>query len=213
MKKLIEGIAKFKKKDFQERKKLFQHLATGQSPEVLFITCSDSRIDPGLITQTEPGDLFICRNAGNIVPPHTINAGGMTASIEYAVEVLEIRDIIICGHTDCGAMKGAMHPESVESLPHVSDWLGHSAAALAKIKARHGNLCEEHTLEMIQENVLLQLTHLETHPCIASKLSDDTFNLYGWIYHIAEGEISCFDKISDSFISIDDFFDHLLPSV
>ena len=109
MEKIISGLAQFKSSSFEERKALFAELANGQSPEVLFITCADSRIDPNLITQTEPGDLFVIRNAGNIVPPHTRDADGVTASIEYAVAVLGIKQVVVCGHSDCGAMKGALN--------------------------------------------------------------------------------------------------------
>ena len=109
MEKVISGLVQFKSSSFEDRKELFAELANGQSPEVLFITCADSRIDPNLVTQTEPGDLFIIRNAGNIVPPHTRVAGCVTASIEYAVAVLGIKHIVVCGHSDCGAMKGALN--------------------------------------------------------------------------------------------------------
>ena len=207
MEKLIKGIAEFKKKDFKDRKELFKLLSTGQSPEALFITCSDSRIDPGMITQTEPGDLFICRNAGNIVPPHAMTTGGITASIEYALEVLGVSDIIVCGHTDCGAMKGAMYPESVKSLPHVSNWLGHSAAALARVKAKHSVLCSDHTLEMIQENAILQVKHLETHPSVASKLATGEVTLHAWVYDIETGEVTCQDPGTRSFIPVADWYE------
>ena len=108
MKHIIKGVLDFQKYAFPERQALFNSLADTQNPEVLFITCSDSRIDPNLVTQTHPGDLFICRNAGNVVPPHSTSTGSMTASIEYAVAVLGVKHIIICGHTNCGAMKGAL---------------------------------------------------------------------------------------------------------
>ncbi len=206
MEKIIKGIAEFQKKDFKEREKLFKMLASGQSPEVLFITCSDSRIDPGMITQTDPGDLFICRNAGNIVPPHSMNTGGITASIEYALEVLGVREIIVCGHTDCGAMKGAMNPDSVKSLPHVSNWLGHSAAALARVKARHNEIGPDNLLEMIQENALSQLKHLETHPSVAAKLAVGKVRLHAWVYDIANGEVTCHDAKSDSYIPVENWY-------
>jgi carbonic anhydrase len=207
MEKLIEGIAKFKQKDFQERKALFKSLSTGQSPEVLFITCSDSRIDPNLVTQTEPGDLFIVRNAGNIVPPHAMPGGGNTASIEFAVQVLGVKDIVICGHTDCGAMKGAMDMDSVKSLPHVHNWLGHAAAAVARCKARHGELGKEHIMDMIQENVLLQMKHIETHPSVAAKLATDAVTLHGWVYDIEKGEVICYDEDSKRFIPVEEWYD------
>ena len=213
MQKLIDGIAKFQAKDYQERLELFKTLATGQSPEVLFITCSDSRIDPNLITQTEPGDLFILRNAGNIVPPHSMVTGGNTASIEFGVQVLGVSDIVVCGHTDCGAMKGAMNPDAVKTLPHVSNWLGHSAAALARVKARHGDtMCADHTLEMTEENVLLQLHHLETHPSVASKLATGDITLHGWVYDIETGEVNCYDAKSNKFVPIQDWYKNYLKA-
>jgi carbonic anhydrase len=204
MDKVIKGIAKFKEKGFEERRELFKTLATGQSPEVLFITCSDSRIDPNLITHTEPGDLFIIRNAGNIVPPHVKEAGGNTATIEYGVQVLGVQDIIICGHTDCGAMKGAMNPDSVKTLPHVSEWLQHSAAASARCEARHGQLGTEHTLEMIQENVLLQMSHLQTHPSVAAKLAVNEIAVHGWVYDIENGEVTAYDDAQGKFIPVEE---------
>ena len=135
MEKVISGLVQFKSSSFEDRKELFAELANGQSPEVLFITCADSRIDPNLVTQTEPGDLFIIRNAGNIVPPHTRVSGGVTASIEYAVAVLGIKHIVVCGHSDCGAMKGALNIAALADLPHVQDWLDHSRAAVEIVKA------------------------------------------------------------------------------
>src|SRR5690606_54056 len=122
-----------------------------------------------------------CRNAGNIVPPHSMVTGGITASIEYAVMVLKVRHIIVCGHTDCGAMKGAMNPDSLAGLPHVSNWLHHCGAALAKVKARHDGDCDGCLLEMIQENVVLQLKHLETHPSVAAGLAIGDIQLHGWV--------------------------------
>ena len=110
MNKIAAGVIKFQQEEFPKRHELFATLAQGQSPEALFIACSDSRVDPNLITQAEPGELFICRNAGNIVPPHTNHTGAMTASIEFAIGALEIGHIIVCGHSECGAMKGAMDP-------------------------------------------------------------------------------------------------------
>ena len=123
---VISGVAKFQKEVYPNKKATFQKLANGQNPEVLFITCSDSRIDPNLVTQTDPGELFICRNAGNIVPPHSNQTGGMTASIEFAVAALGVSHIVVCGHTDCGAMKGAIKPEGLDALPHVKEWLSPS---------------------------------------------------------------------------------------
>ena len=123
MKNFIDGFIRFKRDVFPKRKQLFERLAGAQSPEALFITCADSRIVPDLIMQTEPGDLFICRNAGNIVPPYGEVQGGVSATIEYAVAVLNVSHIIVCGHTDCGAMKGILKPETLDELPTVKSWL------------------------------------------------------------------------------------------
>ena len=211
MDKLISGVSEFKKQGYRELEALFQELATGQNPEVLLITCSDSRIDPNLITQTQPGDLFICRNAGNMVPPHSSTTGGITASIEYAVAVLGVEHIVICGHSDCGAMKGAMNPEAVSHLPHVSNWLGHSAAALARVKARHkGKLTADHLHEMTEENVIMQLKHLETHPTVAAKMSTGDLELHGWVYDIGSGNVRCYDEETQQFVRLEDRYAHIM---
>lgn len=205
MEKLISGLAKFQNIGFQKNKALFKKLADKQEPETLFITCSDSRIDPNLITQTDPGELFICRNAGNIVPPHSLVTGGMTASIEFAVMVLGVKHIVVCGHTDCGAMKGAMDPESVKSLPHVSNWLSHCAAALARVKAITGDTSLKQLPLMTQENVLMQIKHLATHPSVASKMASGELDVHGWVYDIPHGQVSCFDPIKQKFVSINEY--------
>lgn len=202
MDKLISGVTEFQKTGFTENQALFESLASEQQPEVLLITCADSRVDPNLITQTLPGDLFICRNAGNIVPPHTNMTGGMTASIEFAVAGLGVKDIVVLGHSDCGAMKGALNPDALKSLPHVSNWLSHCAAAQAKVKARHPKVGSEHLLEMTEENVLLQLKHLETHPSVAAKMATDSIKLHGWVYDIASGSVTCYDQEQQAFIPI-----------
>ena len=204
MDKLIAGVAEFQKKAFVENKQLFESLADMQEPEVLFITCADSRIDPGLITQSLPGDLFICRNVGNIIPPHSNVTGGMTASIEFAVAVLGVKHIVICGHTGCGAMKAALNPETLKSLPHVSNWLSHCAAAQAKVKARHKEVGAQHLLEMTEENVLLQLKHLETHPSVAAKMETGSVELHGWIYGIADGSVTTYDQQKRAFVPLSD---------
>lgn len=194
MKKLVKGVKKFQEKVFPKRKELFDELATGQSPETLFITCSDSRIDPVMITQTLPGELFICRNAGNIIPPHSNNTGGMTASIEYSVKVLGVKNIIVCGHSDCGAVRAAVNPESLEELPHVSNWLGHAQSAVYSAEAR----CSCHDIQpediekvrlVTEENIIQQMMHLKTHPTVAAKLATNDINIYGWLYDIGTGDV------------------------
>jgi len=196
---VISGVAKFQKEVFPKNKEVFQKLANGQNPEVLFITCADSRIDPNLVTQTGPGDLFICRNAGNIVPPHSNHTGGMTASIEFAVAALGVSHIIICGHSDCGAMKGALAPEKLDALPHVKDWLSHCRCATEVVKEKHGKLTADHLDEVTKENVLQQIQHIRTHPAVAAKIATKQVQLHGWVYDIESGNVLCYDEKAEEF--------------
>lgn len=210
MEKLVSGIAKFQKTLFEHHKQLFVELAQQQNPEVLFITCSDSRIDPNMITQTQPGEMFICRNAGNIVPPHAPTTGGITATIEYAVAVLKVKHIVVCGHTDCGAMKGAMDPDSIKHLRHVSDWLSHCAPAIARVAARNETMSHSQLLELTEENVILQLQHLRTHPEVAARIAAGNIILHGWVYDIRHGEIHCYEETTGSFVPVSEHYAHIL---
>lgn len=212
MEKLISGIARFQSSSYEERKKLFAELANGQSPEVLFITCSDSRIDPNLLTQTEPGDLFIIRNAGNIVPPHMRTAGGVTASIEFAVAALGVEHIVVCGHSDCGAMKGALNLAALTDLPHVSEWLDHTRGAVESVRAKHGEDSDQELANVTEENIKLQLQHLRTHPAVLAKLAIGALELHGWVYDIEHGTIVAFDEASNSFVPVDEHYKHFSKS-
>lgn len=198
--KIVSGIAQFQKDVFPQHRVLFKELAGGQAPETLFITCADSRIDPSLITQALPGDLFICRNAGNVVPTHVRDAGGVTATIEYAVDALGVRHIVVCGHSDCGAMKGALHPEMVEKMPHVRDWLTNCQAAVRVVEQRHGNADEAtRVARLIEENVLLQIQHLRTHPSVAGAIAGGNMTLHGWVYDIETGAVRAYDPDTGTF--------------
>ncbi|TPV55389.1 carbonic anhydrase [Aestuariibacter sp. GS-14] len=202
MEHVISGVAKFQKEVYPGKKAAFKKLANGQNPEVLFITCADSRIDPNLVTQTEPGDLFICRNAGNVVPPHSNQTGGMTASIEFAVAALGVSHIVVCGHSDCGAMKGAINTEALTSLPHVKEWLGHCRVATEVVKERCGCSelsAEEHLLMVTEENVVQQLQHLRTHPAVAAKIATGQVKLHGWFYNIETAAVTCYDEALGKF--------------
>ena len=202
MQKFIDGIKKFQSEIYPNHKERFEALANSQAPDVLFITCSDSRIDPNLITSSDPGELFICRNAGNIVPPHSNETGGMTASIEYAVSVLNVEHVVICGHSNCGAMKAAMQPESVNKLPHVKVWLDHCRAAKEAVEHEHGHLHDEHLDEVTKQNIILQLNHLATHPAVFKKLHTKELKLHGWVYDIETGRIEAYDAQQKRFIEI-----------
>jgi carbonic anhydrase len=199
----VEGVVRFQQEIFPEKRELFEKLSLGQSPEVLFITCSDSRIATGMITQTDPGELFICRNAGNIVPPHTNHSGAMTASIEYAVGALKVPHIVVCGHSGCGAMVGAMHPESLDELPHVKDWLSYSKAAVDIVRELgKDNNNEEKMKMLVEQNVVLQLQHLKTHPTVATRIATGKLELHGWVYDIASGEVTAYDEAHAHFIPV-----------
>lgn len=191
MKKLFAGLHKFQTNYFREHRDLFEHLGHEQHPRALFITCSDSRIDPNLLTQTEPGELFIIRNAGNIIPPYGATNGGEGAAVEYAVQALEIKQIIVCGHSNCGAMKGLLQlGKLADEMPLVYDWLKHAEATRRLIKDNyHGYEGEELLNATIEENVMTQLENLRTYPIIHSKLHKGEISLHGWVYKIETGGV------------------------
>jgi carbonic anhydrase len=194
MQKLIQGIHRFREEDFVPLQSLFERLAEGQSPETLFITCSDSRIDPNLLTRSPPGDLFILRNAGNIVPPAGSPPGGEAATIEFAVSVLGVRDIIICGHSHCGAMQGLLHPEVLPELPALQAWLEYAAATRTIMRENYAGLDGDRLLmTAVEENVLVQLEHLRTLPSVAPRLARGELHVHGWVYKIATGEVFAYD--------------------
>ena len=170
---LLEGVQDFATRVYPEKRDLFDTLAQGQAPHTLLIACADSRVSPGLITQSEPGKLFVLRNIGNIVPPYGEMLGGVSAAIEYAVLALGVRNIIVCGHSDCGAMKALLDPagSGLDTMPTVSSWLRHADAAHAVCEALHPGLDGAEKLQAVAEqNVLLQLDHLRTHPAVAAKI-------------------------------------------
>lgn len=206
MQKLIQGIHNFRSQDFRPLQGLFEELAKGQNPETLFITCSDSRIDPNLLTRSKPGDLFILRNAGNIVPAHGTVSGGEAATIEFAVSALGVKDIIICGHSHCGAMHGLLKPELVASLPAVSSWLSHAETARRIVKDNYGHLDGDRLVTAtIEENVLVQLENLKTLPAVASRLVRGDLHLHGWVYKLETGEVFAFDSTTGQFVAIAEY--------
>lgn len=205
MKNLIQGIHEFRSGTFLSQKELFERLAHQQSPDALFITCSDSRINPNLITQTKPGELFILRNAGNIVPPFGSVSAGEMATIEFAVVGLGVKDIIICGHSDCGAMKGLLDEEKLAAMPAVRDWLKYAQATRQIVADNYASLSDDDRLNVtIQENVLVQLENLRTHPAIASRLVSGKVNLHGWVYKIESGEVFSYSPGQGQFIPVDE---------
>jgi carbonic anhydrase len=204
MKKLVEGVRQFQSKVFTTQRELYQRLAGGQQPEALFITCADSRVNPNLITQTDPGELFILRNAGNIIPPYGAVIGGEGATIEYAVCELGVKDIIVCGHSLCGAMKGLLHLDELDRLPAVKAWLAHAEATRRIVKEKYQNLEENSLLTAaIEENVLVQIENLRTHPCVASGLAKNELRLHGWVYKIETGQVFAYDSRENQFVQVE----------
>jgi carbonic anhydrase len=204
MNKIVKGIFQFQRDVYPTCCDEFHRLASGQKPEVLFITCSDSRVVPNLITQTQPGELFIIRNAGNIVPGYG-EAGGVTATIEYAVMALKVRDIVICGHSDCGAMKGVIDPQLVAPMPNVAAWLRHADAVRQVIAENYSHWSGNELLEAaIQENVLVQLNNLKTHPSVAARLRRGELTLHGWISDIGRGTVFAYSERERRFAPLAD---------
>ena len=155
MEHLLSGVHQFQSQVFQRERDFFDNLVAGQSPSALFVTCSDSRVDPNLITQSGPGELFVLRNAGNIVPPHGASNGGEAATIEYAVAALGVRDIVICGHSCCGAVQALLHPEKAAALPLVSRWLRHAETTRRIIAENYTHATGDELVEIaVQEHVL-----------------------------------------------------------
>ncbi|MCX8048281.1 MAG: carbonic anhydrase [Methylohalobius sp.] len=193
MQKLIQGIHRFQKEVFGSQRELFARLAQGQHPEVLFITCSDSRIDPNLITQTQPGELFILRNAGNLVPPYGAVMGGEAATIEFAVAGLGVKDIIVCGHSHCGAMQGLLNPPPTRDFPALTHWLTYAEPTRRTVVEKYALDGQALLNVTIQENVLMQMENLRTHPTVAAGLAQGKLKLHGWVYKIETGEVFGYD--------------------
>lgn len=202
MKKLLSGLRQFQQTYIPKHQTLMAELAKGQHPRVLFIACSDSRVDPALITQADIGDLFVIRNAGNIIPPYEATNGGEGASIEYAIEALHINQIIVCGHTQCGAMKGLLQLGDLEeSMPLVYDWLRHTAATRKLVQDSYGHLDKKEMLGALEaENVLTQIENLRTYPVIHSKLYRGELSIHAWLYKIESGEVLSYDPEQHAFV-------------
>jgi carbonic anhydrase len=200
---ILRGLRRFHKNVYPKQRELFQKLALGQRPTALFITCADSRIDPCLLTQTKPGELFLCRVIGNIVPRYPQAIGGVSATIEYAVGVLGVPDIIVCGHTDCGVMKGVLNPDALKPLANVSAWLRHAEPARRAVAKTKGQMSDpEFLLALTERNVVEQLKNLGTHPTVAAQIEQGNLKLHGWVYHIAEGTVTTYDPSQEKFLPV-----------
>ena len=200
---IVEGFLRFRHEVFPQQEELFKKLATAQQPRAMFITCADSRIVPELITQSSPGDLFVTRNVGNVVPPYGQMNGGVSTAIEFAVLALGVQHIIICGHSDCGAMKAVLNPETLERMPTVKAWLRH--AEVARTVVADNCTCAGHEMlgVLTEENVVAQLDHLRTHPSVASRLASGQLFIHGWVYDIESSAIKAYDAERGEFLPLD----------
>ncbi len=204
MERLIQGHKRFLAEIFPTRKGEFRLLADRQAPEWLFITCSDSRIVPDLVLGAGPGDLFISRCIGNVVPVENGNEmDGVTATIEYAVEVLHVKHVILCGHSDCGALKAALDRKNLENLPKARRWLQHVEAAFSHrqpLNPADGESAE--LASLIRGNVVAQLHNLKEQPSVARALLEDRLSVHGWYYDILTGHIEQYDEHQRKFLPL-----------
>jgi carbonic anhydrase len=203
MDRLIEGHKRFLAEVFPKRRDQFKLLSDRQAPEWVFITCSDSRVVPDLILGTGPGDLFITRNAGNVVPVHSHDVDGVTATIEYAIEVLRVKGAILCGHSDCGALKAAVNQRGLETMPKAKRWLSHVDAAfqhrqpLNPADGEHAELAS-----LIRGNVVAQLANLKAQPAVQHAVAEGRLTVHGWYYDILSGRIEQYNEAAREFVQL-----------
>jgi carbonic anhydrase len=197
---IARGVSKFQSEIFPAQREMFERLQLGQDPLALFITCADSRVNPNLVTQTLPGEIFIERNPGNMVPPYVEFVGGVTAGVEYAMLVLKVPVIVVCGHTDCGVMRALLYPEQVESMPGVRHWMSHGYTARNRMLKTFSDAPEQDQLRhMTQLNVLAQIEHLKTHPSVRARLQSEEIEIRGWVYDIGAGSVREYNATTGQF--------------
>jgi len=207
MRKLVQGIVDFRKNLTKEKRELFAKLALGQKPDTLFIACSDSRVVPNLFASTNPGDLFVLRNIGNVVPPLNLSMqeDSAAAAIEFAVFSLKVTDVVICGHSECGAIQAIAEGIDNCSCQHVKNWLRHGVEALHRVEK--GKVIDEalsrHN-QISQENVLLQIEHMMSYPFIAKLVQENKLQVHGWWFDIAHADVYCYEASLGKFIVIDE---------
>ena len=209
MRKLIMGIVDFRERLLPQYAERFHELAKGQAPDVLFITCSDSRVVPDLLVSTDPGDLFVMRNVGNLVPPATTEGASTgdlseASAMEYAVLVLNVRNIVVCGHSECGAMKAAFARKPMLNTPNLAKWLHHTTSAVFRLSQEGPldprlNPCDQ----LAQLNVLVQLEHLASYPIVRERIAEGALHLSGWWFDIANGEMYAYRRERRRFEIID----------
>lgn len=210
MKKLIKGIVEFRRNVQESYRESFGRLAIGQSPDTLFIACSDSRVVPNTFASTNPGDLFVMRNVGNLVPPcgkHGVSTSDESeaAAIEFAVENLNVSGIIVCGHSECGAMRALMGDRQKVETPNLKNWLRHGDSAMERLRAGvviDGSLSEHNQLSQL--NVLLQMEHVKSYPAVKKRVADGSLLVHGWWFDIARADVYAYEEEHNRFVLIDE---------
>ena len=204
MKKILAGVHRFMTEDVPQHKEFFEKAAARkQHPMALFITCSDSRVNPNRITETDPGELFLLRNAGNIVPPFGATWGGEGATIEYALTVLGIKHIIVCGHSQCGAVSAMLQGGDFSDVPGIKAWLQNAEATRQIVRSKYPDLTGDALAKAAaEENVLVQLSQIATHPHVAALMGTGELNMYGWYYDIGSGQVREYDEETGKFEEI-----------
>jgi carbonic anhydrase len=200
MDKLVRGVHRFRHEVYEPSRAAYQKLVDGQQPHTLFIACSDSRLALESMTQCQPGDIFVLRNAGNLVPPYGAERGGSAATVEYAVAGLGVKHVVVCGHTGCGAVRALLEPASLDNLPETARWLRHAEATRRIVDGRNGHPTFEARWDAtVEVNVLSQLDNLRTHPSVAAGLANGRLLLYGWVFDLRTGEVRNYDPSSGRF--------------
>lgn len=203
MERLFKGIKKFQQEHFKKEEEFFSKISKNQSPDVLFFTCSDSRVDPNLITQSKPGELFIVKNVGNIVPAcNTMRKKTCTAAaIEFALLMLKVTDIVVCGHSDCGALKALYYDEKdFGEMPNLKDWVDTASNVKNKVMSHLHDPTYKAKMEMTEkEYIIQQLENLKTYPLVAEAIKEEKLNIHGWYYEIGTGTVFAFNKRTGDF--------------
>ena len=203
MKQLVQGLLHFQSEVFPEQRDHFEALRSGQAPEACVIACSDSRVDPSLVLSTRPGELFVLRNAGNLVPNYPLMLGGTAASVEFAVSVLKVRDLVVCGHSHCGAMRALLNPGELEGLPALERWLELAGPVRDRVADLPETISADRRLDaVVRENARLQREHLLTHPSVRAAIDRGHLRLHSWVYYFETGEVMTFDHATDCWLSL-----------
>ncbi len=206
LEKLKDGVRRFRRDVYPAEMHTFRRVESEpQRPHTLFITCADSRVDPVALTQAEPGEIFVMRNIGNLVPAYGEMLGGVSAVVEFAVVGLKVQHVVVCGHSDCGAMKALLQPHTTEKMPTVTSWLSNARTALGVAQSLHTRAEWRRDLLTLltEQNVLLQLQHLRTHPSVASAVALGELSLSGWVYDIAKGEVRVTEDGKNTFAPVE----------